>query len=310
MSNKIDIVIVNWNSGVQLAECLESIRQFGEDYVGRVVVVDNGSTDGSFEVNGAGLTFELIRTKENLGFSRACNLGAEQCTAPYLLFLNPDARLMAGSLQTALVFMNNEKSERIGICGIRLIDEFGATQRNCARFPSWRTYFGLATMLKNISPRLFPPHFLQEFDHMTSRTVDQVIGAFFLVRHNLFQELGGFDERFFVYFEELDFSLRARQAGWTTWYLAEAVAFHKGGGVSEQVKAHRLFYSLRSRILYAFKHFSRTQAWSVVGVTLLIESVSRLARGVLHGSGQELRDTARGYGMLLADLQNIIRKSD
>jgi GT2 family glycosyltransferase len=307
MIDKIDIVVVNWNSGAQLAECVESIQLYGKNYVECVVVVDNGSSDGSMEINGDGLNLKLIRANDNLGFAGACNRGAAQCKAPYILFLNPDAMLMAGSLETSISFMSLKSSSDIGICGVQLIDEFGATQRNCARFPSWRTYFGLVTMLKHVVPSIFPSHFLQDFDHKTSRSVDQVIGAFFLVRRKLFLDLRGFDERFFVYFEELDFSLRALRAGWTTWYLAEAIAFHKGGGVTDQVKAHRLFYSLRSRLLYAFKHFSSVEAWTVVAITLLLESLSRSSRAVIHLSLQELRDTTRGFCMLILDLPKIFR---
>ena len=306
---EIEIVIVNWNSGCQLRECLESIEAFGAGFIDRVTIVDNGSIDDSLTIDGGELfSIDIIQARENLGFAKACNRGATKGTSPYLLFLNPDARLMANSIGNALAFMESEKATRVGICGVQLIDERGVTQRHCARFPSWRTYLGLATGLNRILPSLFPSHFLRDFDHLTSRTVDQVIGAFFLVRRELFQALGGFDERFFVYFEELDFSLRAKQAGWSTWYLSDAVAFHKGGGVSEQVKAHRLFYSLRSRLLYAFKHFPCVQAWVVVGVTLVLEFVSRMARAALRGSSQEFRDTARGYGMLWANLSRVLRK--
>ena len=89
--------------------------------------------------------------------------------------------------------------------------------------------------------------------------------------------------------------------------MANAFSFHKGGGTSEQVKAHRLFYSWRSRIRYAFKNFTYAEASVVAATTLLIEPITRILRGVVRGSNQELKDTALGYKMLLKDLPNIIR---
>jgi GT2 family glycosyltransferase len=138
--------------------------------------------------------------------------------------------------------------------------------------------------------------------------VDHVIGAFFCVRRELFEDLGGFDERFFVYLEDLDFSLRARKTGRTAYYLADAAAFHKGGGTSEQVKAHRLFYSLRSRLLYAFKHFKRYQAWIISAVTMLLER--SLARcGPLFAAPFRSTGYVAGYAMLWRDAPKIMRRT-
>lgn len=306
----VDIVVVNWNSGNQLTECIKSIIAFGLEWVNHIVVVDNGSTDNSLKQLPANdKRILIIRAKENLGFAKACNLGAAYCSKPYLLFLNPDARLMEGTLKKCIKFMDSESALNIGILGVRLIDERGTVQHHSARFPNWRTWVSHSLGISALFPNLFPSHFMIDFNHLYSRKVDHVMGAFFFVRRKLFQSLNGFDERYFVYLEDLDFSLRAKQAGWSTWYLADAIAFHRGGGTSEQVKAHRLFYSIRSRLLYAFKHFPRTQAWVVLGFSLLIEPVSRLVRAMLHRSGQEVRDTAYGYTLLWTDLPNILKKT-
>lgn len=303
----VSLVIVNWNSGRQLAECLDSIRDYGGSVVREIVVVDNASSDDSNLLATTYPRVRVIQADKNLGFAKACNWGARGASGTYYLFLNPDTKLFRGSVEAALRFMESRDANEIGICGIRLVDCEGKTHRHCARFPTWRTYLGRALGLNRVLPEWFPPHFMTDFDHETSREVDQVIGAFFLVRSAVMEAIGGFDERFFVYMEELDFSLRARQAGWRTWYLADASAYHKGGGASEQVKAHRLFYSLRSRILYAFKHFSRPAAWVVVAVTLGIEPITRLVRCTLRRSAPELRDTVWGYCMLWRDLPNVIR---
>jgi len=139
---------------------------------------------------------------------------------------------------------------------------------------------------------------MAEWGHAQTREVDHVIGAFFLVRRVVFEALGGFDERFFVYLEDLDFSRRASNAGWSSVYLADAQAFHAGGGTSNQIKARRLFYSLRNRLLYAFKHFSWPEAMLVMFATLLIEPFSRAALALLRWSWSGLKETWAAYGML------------
>lgn len=293
---KIDVVIVNWNAGVQLLECVDSVIQYGQPFVGQVIVVDNGSSDGSESAveNLPGLT--LIRAGANLGFGKACNVGATHANAEYLLFLNPDARLFADSLAGVLDFMVEPENAKVGICGVQLIDEAGQVARSCARFPSVSGVVAHATGLERLIPVL--GHTMNEWDHATTREVDQVIGAFFLIRQAVFQAIQGFDERFFVYFEEVDASYRARQLGWSSVYFADAQAFHAGCGSSRQIKAKRLFYSLRSRILYAFKHFNPPGAAIVLFASLFIEPLSRSALALGRCSWAFFKETWLAYGML------------
>lgn len=306
----LTVVIVNWNSGQLLQSCVDSVKLYGEHLIDKCIVVDNGSVDNSLEfMNESDENLLLIKVGNNAGFAKACNLGAMKSESPYLLFLNPDAMLMDGCLEAAIQFMEQDTSREVGICGIQLLGDNNKIQRHCVRFPTFKTYFSHALGLTALFPRKFPSHFMQDFDHCSSREVDHVIGAFFLVRRSVFEQLNGFDERYFVYLEDLDFSLRARMAGWKTHYLADATAYHKGGGTSDQVKAHRLFYSLRSRIIYCFRHFSRPAAWGVVTLTMLVEPWPRLARALLRCSWQEARDTCRGYGMLWKDLPATLRKA-
>lgn len=292
----VDIVIVNWNSGVWLSRCLKSLSDHGGGLISSVVVVDNGSTDGSDRQDSLDLPLEVIRTNANLGFGRACNIGVGTGVAEYILFLNPDAALCDHTLETAVSFMANSSNIDIGVCGVQLKEEDGRTQKHTARFPDARrmiaTSLGVAQILsKNGLHDL-------DFDHLSSRDVDHVIGAFYLIRRDLFNMLCGFDPRFFVYLEDLDLSLRVRQSGFRVHYLAEAIGFHKGGGTSDQVKAHRLFYSMDSRLFYAFKHFGRPSAWIVVFATLLFEPIPRIARAIMRASLAEATDTLRAFAWL------------
>lgn len=305
---RLRIVIVTWNAGAQLGDCLNSIAQ--ADKTGfeleRVVVVDNASTDRSLDgIDAPALPLEVICNAENRGFAAACNQGAESSTADYLLFLNPDTRLHADSLAVPLDFMAQPANRQVGICGIQLIDDTAAVSRSCARFPTPGMFYAAMFGLDRFLPQL--GHFMREWDHTTTREVDHVIGAFFLVRQPLFETLGGFDARFFVYLEDLDFSLRVRRAGWISFYLASASAFHKGGGTSDQVKATRLFYSLRSRLLYGLKHFSRPQAALLAASTLVIEPMTRLSFVLLRGRLPAVGETLAGYRMLYRALPGLWR---
>lgn len=305
---RVDIVIVNWNSGLQLADCVSSIVRFGGASVGQVVVVDNGSTDDSAQLPAELRNrIQLIRSDVNLGFGRACNVGAQSASSNYLLFLNPDARLLEGCIDASIRFMDSPAAAGIAVSGVRMLDEAGQTQRHCARFPGVGTYFGYSTGLGQLFPRWWPPLQMWDFDHLVSREVDHVIGAYFFVRRPVFEQLGGFDERFFVYLEDLDFSLRARKLGYRSFYLAEAAAFHRGGGTSENIKAIRLFYSLRSRLVYVNLHFTRFDAWCVAAMTLTIEPLTRLFRALTRGSLQEFRDTCSAYASVISHGRWILR---
>jgi len=304
-SPKLDIIIVNWNSGRLLQDCLESIsREKDTDYLlSRVVVVDNASSDGSCDrLQGSGLPLTLIFNDKNCGFAKACNQGACLSEATYLLFLNPDTVLFGNTIGNSISFLNDPSHTRIGICGVRLLDEVGSPMTSCARLPTLRILFGKMTRLSRVLPGLFPPHLMGPEECIRSREVEQVIGAYFLVRRKLFEELNGFDERFFLYFEEVDFSLRARQKGYFSYFLADTYLYHKGGGSSEKARSKRLYYSLQSRIRYGNKHFSRLEAFTLLMLTLTVELVSRLLWGILTLSSSRLKETIEGYRYFIGSL--------
>jgi GT2 family glycosyltransferase len=308
----IDIVIINWNSGDQLRACIDSLYSidFQNTPIHKVIIVDNGSTDGSTQ----GLecfrsNLVVVPNKENTGFAAACNQGARLCSCPYILFLNPDTLVQGNALHSPLNFMESSEGKGYGICSVQTVDEFGHVTRTSARFPKWRHFVSYGLGVDRLFPQIFPSHFMHDWDHLESQAVDHVIGAFFLVRKSVFEQLGGFDERFFVYLEDLDFSYRAAKAGWRSYFLASACIFHHGGGTSHQIKARRLFFSLRSRLLYGFKHFSLPGGAGSAVVCLLIEPFVRSFHALLRGSASTIIETLQAYGMLYRSLPDTLRQA-
>jgi N-acetylglucosaminyl-diphospho-decaprenol L-rhamnosyltransferase len=310
-SPSLHVVIVNWNSGRQLAECLESFAAVAGDRVAvsRIAVVDNASTDGSCDALPPSPALALIRNTENRGFAAACNQGAKGADAEFILFLNPDARLMPGALERPAQFLRAVDNSRVGIVGIALVDENGHVARNTAHMPTAWSMLGNTLGLDRLMPSVFPPHFVAEWAHDETRTVDQVMGAFMLIRHTLFEALGGFDERFFVYFEDLDLACRARSLGFTSVYLPTAQAFHRGQGTTEGAIGARTYLFCRSRILFALKYFSKPGAFVVVAATLLLEPVARAVKVLLSGGSGRVGDIVRAYVKLWANLPDILRRA-
>lgn len=300
----VTVVTVNWNSGDFLRACLAALSNSPADaaLVERFVIVDNGSSDGSEQVTGdCPFPVVFIRNRSNIGFAAACNRGASAAVTPYLLFLNPDTQVKPLAIKEAVDFLDRPCNQIYAACGVQLIDDKGVIQRSCARHPGVGNLIYQSIGLSRAAPRLFPGMFLTEFDHETSRDVPHVMGAFLLVREKVFRELHGFDERFFVYLEDLDFSVRLARAGYRSYFLASARVQHVGGGTSRQVPAHRMFYSLSSRLRYASKHLARWQAMLVSICTFMVEPGVRLAVALATFDFATVRWTASAYAMLFRD---------
>ena len=310
MLPSLNIIIVNWNSSHQLYECLDSIVSTKRDKfrLNSVIVVDNASTDRSLDgIDVLDLPLNTIVNSTNKGFGFACNQGAASSKSDYLLFLNPDTRLFEDALDRSVDFMENSLQQKIGVVGIQLVDERGNIQRNCTRFPSLINFWCSITGIDKVVKNKFTSYFMTDWDHSTTCAVDQVMGAFYLIRREVFQALAGFDEYFFIYFEDLDLSYRVNQLGWSSYYLADIRSFHKGGGTSESIKSTRLFYFIRSRILYAYKHFSPIEANSILLASLSIEPFSRIGLSLLRLSFSQVWETIYAYIQLFINSPGIYK---
>lgn len=294
-----DIVIVNWNSGHFLEKCISSVfTGSNEKFVNRIIVIDNNSSDGSALFLNNLNRVTLISNKENAGFAKACNQGFKLCTSKYILLLNPDAVLLNDTLKEGVEFLENKKD--VDIMGCQLIDDKGHVSPSCSRFPTPLHIFFDASGLSKIAPGIFTPAtVMTDWDHAESRFVDQVMGAFMLIRNDVFKKLGYFDERFFVYYEEVDFCKRLSAINGKTFYNTSVNAIHSGEGTTHKVKAYRLFLSLRSRLLYAKKHFT-VPGYALVWVsTFFIEPFVRTIFLLLKLTPGEIPAVWKGFKMLL-----------
>lgn len=296
----LDIILVNRNSGTLLGRCLRSIA--AADLTGfrltRVCVVDDCSTDGSLDALPAGLPLEVVRNPRRLGYGASCNRGASGSRAEWLLFLNTDIELESSSLTVAMAFAAKRQEMGAGMLGIQLVETDGSVARSCSRFPTVGTFLAMMVGLDKLLPGRFANVQMKDWDHRTSREVDQVMGAFLLMPRALFDRLGGYDERFFVYMEDLDLALRARALGAHNYYLAEARAVHLGGGTARQVWAESLFFAARSRLQFAFKHWGALRGVMLALGTLLVEPWARAVHYLRAGSAADVRATFAAYGRL------------
>ena len=245
MKKIFDIVIVNWNSGDQLKDCVESVMKstFDNGILNKVIVVDNDSKDNSLELVEA-LNFEkleIIKNNENLGFGKACNIGAEDSSSDFILFLNPDAMVYENTFKKLFDYIEKNDTSDVSIYGVQLIGDDGAVQRSCARFPSLWNMTVRSIGLNKINNKIFKTYAMDDWNHSETKQVDHVMGAFYLVDRKVFEKINGFDEKYFVYIEDLDLSKRIKDSGYKIIFVSEAQAYHKGGGTSEQVKVKDYF---------------------------------------------------------------------
>jgi GT2 family glycosyltransferase len=307
----LDVVIVNWNAGQQLVDCLESIglaKTFPVFQLAKCIVVDNASSDGSAnQLSQSRFNVQVVRNAENRGFGAACNQGAALAEGDYILFLNPDVGLFPDTLTKAISFLEESRSRSVGLLGVQLVDERCSVRPSAARFPTPAALIYQMSGLDRFWPSRFPPFVMTDWDHRESREVDILQGAFLLVRRGAFEQLAGFDERFFMYYEDVDLAYRARQAGWMSYYLAEAQAFHRGGGTTETIKATRLSYWFISRARYVVKHFGRLAALEVVLASLTLELGARLVWKLVAQSCQRLPETVDAYRKYLKTLPELTR---
>ncbi len=258
-SPDLSVIIVSWNVRELLRVCLQTIRQ-EEDVHPEVVVVDSGSTDGTPEMVRAEFPeVHLIACPDNVGFPKGNNLGLGVATGRYVLLLNPDTEVQPGALATMLAYMDMHPD--VGVVGPQLLNPDGTVQSSRRRFPTLATAVFESTWLEPFAPRTVLHHYYAlDLPDDQIADVDWVTGACMLVRREVIEQVGGMDEGYFMYSEELDWCRRIRQKGWRVVYLPHAQVMHHVGKSSEQAVTARHINFQRAKLRYFRKYHGRLVA--------------------------------------------------
>jgi GT2 family glycosyltransferase len=312
---ELSFVVVNWNGGELLRRAIESILASPPRVPYGIVVVDNASTNESLGwLRSAELAerlgdvkLALIENPENVGFGRANNQAFASTGARLLFLLNADAELRPGACDTLVATL--ESDARIGACGPRLVNPDGSLQISVWRNPpaAWSTLLSGLRLYRLLPRRLRGELLLAgHWAHDRRRDVGMLSGAAILVRRELVEAVGGFDERFHMYGEDNEWCLRMVRAGWRLVFEPAAVVMHHGGHSSQRRWTDRERLDVQLDAFFRFQRFclSRRQAVANLLATSVLLSVHRLWRRL---RGQPVDDVTLTLRMHLADLKRTLR---
>ena len=267
----LSVVVLSWNTRSLTMACLAALFAESPKYVREVIVVDNGSEDGSADAVAARYPqVRLIRNPDNRLYAAGNNQGAAVATGDFLVTLNSDTEVRAGALDQMVDFLR--ANHDYGAVAPRLSDPDGAVQHACQRFPGLASALCFDSALGGFWPgsRVVDRYLMRDFDHQTSRDVDQPPGAVCMLRTADWRQLGGFDEELALFYNDVDLCLRIHAAGQKIRYLASADVMHHRGASTRNF-AKMLVTWHRNRLAYYRKHFGRVGAlWVRICVRLRI----------------------------------------
>lgn len=235
----VSIIIVNWNSKQFLADCIGSIYRYTRDIDFEVIVVDSGSYDGCGELMSNDFpAVRFIQSEANLGFAGANNLAYRQSCGRNILFLNPDTELTSAAVNMLVEFVEHRPDA--GAVGCKLLNRDGSVQTSCIQaFPTLLNQLLNTEYLRQLFPRSrlwgMAPLFCSE---RNPAEVEMVSGACLMVRRSTFEQVGGFNEEYFMYAEDLDLCYMVAHAGYRNYYLPQATVRHFGGGATESAPSN------------------------------------------------------------------------
>jgi N-acetylglucosaminyl-diphospho-decaprenol L-rhamnosyltransferase len=277
MSPELAVAVVNHNAGRFLARCLGSVVGATGDVAAEVVIVDNASTDGSLEravVDHPDVT--VIRNADNRGFARAANQAMAATSAPFVLLLNPDAEIVGGT-PAALVKVARERP-RAGVIGTLVRNPDGSIQPSARRVPRLGEALGHAFLgpLWRTNPWT-RSYTMAAWDRASERQVEWVSGSAMLLRRAAFEEVGGFDEGYFMYVEDVDLCTRLRRAGWEVLFSPELEVVHQIGVSTRGQRGRMAFVHSNS----VYRYYCKFRATGAEGMLKPLVRVALWGRALL-----------------------------
>jgi GT2 family glycosyltransferase len=280
------VVIVNWNGAAYLDQLLQSIQR---EAPARTIVVDNHSTDSSIAIVKKFADVHVFENEENRGFGAAANQGIAAANTANVLILNADVYAKPGSIIALEKFLaeNNDA----GAVAPRLSFPNGSLQLSCRNFPTPFTLFLYLSFLDRIFPSKYR---LRSEDHQNTRNVEQPMGAAILIRKKVLDQIGGFDESFFLYMEDVDLCERIIREGWKIYYYPAAEFIHDAGGSSRQAWYRSQLDFIRSAQLYFRKKgYQSFLVKSGLSLAFVIRSIVYFFTGNLHRVTDSLKIAGR-----------------
>jgi len=275
------IIIVNWNTGTMLRECLDSLpKAFVENEEYEVFVIDNASTDQSVGIaEGSPQKIQLFQMKNNLGFAKANNIGIRQAKGDYVILLNPDTVALEGCFTNLIKFLQDKPN--VAAVGPRLLNADLSWQPSCRRFPSVGVLAALFLKLPHFFPNMvsYRKYLMKEFTYESATVVDQIMGACMVIPREAIKQVGLLDEKYWIWFEEVDWCRRAKQKGLEIWFTPVAEIVHYGGVSFKQafVPVRKEWRFMRSALRYVRRHIG-IQHWllllAIAPIGLIIDSLT------------------------------------
>lgn len=259
----ISVIIISWNVEKLLKSCLASLQsqQIRKPGLGmEVLVVDNASSDGSVEMVKEEFPWvRLVENQKNVGYTAAVNQAIRLTQRPFIMLLNPDARVLGDAPAVMLEYMCRHPD--MGAVGPKLLNPDGSVQSSRRRFPTLLLSFIESTVLQRFLSwlPLLRWFYFEDAPDSVVQDVDWLVGACLMLRREAVNQVGGLDESFFMYFEELDWCYRAKAAGWRITYVPKAQVLHHYGQSSAQDLLHRHIYFNESKCKFFVKHYGRVQ---------------------------------------------------
>ena len=273
----ISIVIVNWNAKSLLRDCLKSIYETTKPFSIEILVIDNGSTDGSIKMIKSHFPHvKLIENENNLGFAKANNIGINKCRGKYVCLVNSDIVVRKRCFENLFNYMGEHLD--VGMSGPQLLNTDLTIQVSCKQFPSLWNNVSRTFFLHRLFPKssLFGAEEMSYFNHKSILNVDALAGAFLMVRNDTLKHVGVLDEDFFIYSEDIDWCKRFSDNGWEIIFYPKANAIHHDGGSSKRAPIRFYIEMLKAKLHYWEKHHSFIDT-ILIHLIMLIQHAIRLS---------------------------------
>lgn len=284
----LSIIIVNWNTRGLLKSCLGSIKRYCQAVSFEIIVIDNASADGSAEMVEKDFPdATLIKSNENIGFAAANNIGIKKAQGRHTLLLNSDTELISDAPSRMVSYLDNHKD--IGVLGCRLLNRDRSLQPSVRRFPDFISQALILLKLHRLFPqlRVMRRYRAEKFDYSRTQAVDQVMGACFMIPGGVIDRVGLLDERYWIWFEEVDYCRMAKDKGFRIVFLSDAEVVHHGGSsFAQQLSLAKQRRYNESLLRYFWKH-GRASAYVALAV---LNPISLLLASLLT-LGQLLRNS-------------------